>query len=134
MYKNVLEMYSLVYEQMVDAGVARNLPVEEAFWTNDSSEIVETEADASGCKVEVGIEHPEWILFGDKVGTDINQKDDGHIGGTKYCVGHGTKANIERSTNGGRFTLIGLKAVPGEGDVHHHLCCQGAKLWPTDGT
>jgi hypothetical protein len=67
-YENVLEMYSLVYEQMVDAGVARNLPVEESFWTNDSGEPVETEADASGCKVEVDIEHPEWILFGDEQG------------------------------------------------------------------
>ncbi len=107
-------MYSLVYDQMVDAGVARNLPVEESFWTNGSGEQVETEADASGCKVEVDIEHPEWILFGDEVGTDINQKDDGHIGGTKYCVGHGTKANIKSSTNGGRFTLIGLTAASGD--------------------
>ncbi len=107
-YENVLEMYSLVYEQMVDAGVARNLPVEESFWTNDSGEPVETEAEASGCKVDVDIEHPEWILFGDEVGTDINQKDDGHIGGTKYCVSHGTKANIKSSTKDGRFTLIGF--------------------------
>jgi hypothetical protein len=113
-YENVLEMYSLVYEQMVDAGVARNLPVEESFWTNDSGEIVETEAEASGCKIDVDIKHLEWICSGDKVGTDINQKDDGHIGGTQYCVGHGTKANIKSSTNGGRFTLIGLTAASGD--------------------
>jgi hypothetical protein len=111
----VLEMYSLVYKQMVDAGVARNLPVEESFWTNDSSEPVKTEAEASGCKVDVNIEHPdEWILFGDEVGTDINQKDGGRIGGTQYCVGHGTKANIESSTNGRKFTLIRLTAASGE--------------------
>jgi hypothetical protein len=48
------------------------------------------------------------------VGTDINQKDDGHIGGTKYCVGHGTKANIRCSTNGRRFTLARLTAASGE--------------------
>jgi hypothetical protein len=71
-YKNVLEMYSLVYKQMVDAGVTRNLPVKEFSWTNDSSEPVEMEVEASGCKVEVNIEHLEWILFGDEVGTDIN--------------------------------------------------------------
>jgi hypothetical protein len=110
----VLEMYSLVYKQMVDAGVARNLPVEESFRTNDSVEPVEMEAEASGCKVDINIEHPEWILFGDEVGTDINQKDDGHIGGTKYCVGHGIKANIKSSTNDRRFTLIGLTAASGE--------------------
>jgi hypothetical protein len=58
-------MYSLVYKQMVDAGVARNSPVgllKESFWTNDSSEPVEMEAEASGFKVEVNIEPPERIL------------------------------------------------------------------------
>jgi hypothetical protein len=45
------------------------------------------------------------------VGTDINQKDDGHIGGTKYCVSHGTKANLKSSSNGGKFSLIGLTAA-----------------------
>jgi hypothetical protein len=68
------------------------------------------EAEASGCKIDIDIEHPEWILFGDKVGTDINQKDDGKIAGIMYCVSSGTKANIESSMNSGRFTLIGLTA------------------------
>jgi hypothetical protein len=48
------------------------------------------------------------------VGTDINQKDDGHIVGTKYCVSHGTKADIKSSPNGERFTVIGLTAASGE--------------------
>jgi hypothetical protein len=47
---------------MVDAGVARNLPVEESFWTNDSGEPVETEAEAFRCRVDVDIEHPGWIF------------------------------------------------------------------------
>ena len=75
-YENVLEMYSLVYEQMVDAAVARNLPINEQFWTNNLGERVQTEAEASGCKIDIDIDHTERILFGDEVGTDIKQKDD----------------------------------------------------------
>jgi hypothetical protein len=95
-YEYVLEMYSLVYyEQMVDAGVARNLPIDEQFWTYNLREIVQTEVEVLGCKIDIDIEHPEWILFGDEVGTDISQKNDGQIAGTMYCVSRGTKANIK---------------------------------------
>jgi hypothetical protein len=48
-YENVLEMYSLVYDQMVYTGVTRNLPIDEQFWTNNLGEKVQTEAEASGC-------------------------------------------------------------------------------------
>ena len=41
---------------------------------------MESEGDSVGLKVTVEITHPEWILFGDKVGTDISQKDDGNVG------------------------------------------------------
>jgi hypothetical protein len=54
-------MYSLVYDQMVDAGVARNLPIDEQFWTNNLGEIVQTEAEASGCKIYIDIEYPECM-------------------------------------------------------------------------
>jgi hypothetical protein len=110
----VLEMYSLVCVQMVDAGVARNLPINEQFWTNNLGETLQMEAEASGCKIDINIDHPEWILFGDEVGTYINQKDDGQIAGTMYCVSRGTKAKIKGSTNSGRFTLIGLAAALGD--------------------
>jgi hypothetical protein len=113
-YEIVSEMYSLVHEQMVDASVARNLPIDEQFWTNNFGEIVQREAEALGCKIDINIEHLEWILFGDEVETDINQKDDGQIAGTMYCVSRGTKANIKSSTNIGRFTLIRLTAASGD--------------------
>jgi hypothetical protein len=44
----------------------------------------------------------------------LTKKDDGHIGGTKYCVSLGKKANIKSGTNGGRFTVIGFTAASGE--------------------
>jgi hypothetical protein len=56
----------------------------------------------------------EWILLGDKVGTYINQKEDGKIAGTNYCVGKGTVANNKSTTYGGRFTVIGFTAASGD--------------------
>ncbi len=113
-FENIVEMYNLVYDQMVDAGLAKKLSPEDQYWTDDHGSRVETEAEAFGSKIEVEITHPEWILFGDEVGTDINQKEDGQIAGTNYCIGKGTRANIKSSTNGGRFTVIGLTAASGD--------------------
>jgi hypothetical protein len=113
-FENFSEMYTLVYEQIVDAGVAKRLSIEDHFWLNLSGDRVETEEAAFGLKIEVDITHPEWILFGDEVGTDINQKDDGKSAGTNYCIGKGSRANIKSNTNGGRFTVIGLTAAAGD--------------------
>jgi hypothetical protein len=107
-------MYSLVYVQMVEAGLAKNLSVEEQSWVNHYGDRVETGEEAFGSKIEVDITHPEWILFGDQVGTDINQKEDGQIAGTNYCVGRGTRANIKSNMNGGKFTVIGLTGASGD--------------------
>jgi hypothetical protein len=53
--------------------------------------------------------------LGDEVPTDINQKKDGQIAGTNYCVGKGTRENIKSNTNGGtRFTVIGLTVALGD--------------------
>jgi hypothetical protein len=107
-------MYNLIYAQMGDAGLARSLSIEEQFWVNCCGDRVETEEEAFVSKIYIDITHPEWILFGDEVGTDINQKGDGQITGTNYCVGTGTRANIKSNTNGRRFTVIGLTAASGD--------------------
>ena len=36
-----------------------------------------------GTLSKAGVTHPEWIIFGNEVCTDISQKNDGHIGGQK---------------------------------------------------
>ena len=113
-YQNIECMYALVYEQMINSGVARRLPESEHYWTNENGERVESENDAVGMKIEVEITYPEWILFGDEVGTDISQKDDGHVGGQKFVVQKGTRANIKSSHKDGRFTAIGLTAASGD--------------------
>ena len=99
-------MYDLVYEQMVDAGVARRLPESEQYWVGEDGEKVESEVDAVGMKVKIEITHPQWILFGDEVGTDLSQKEDGHVGGQKFVVSKGSRANVKSSHKDGRFTAI----------------------------
>ena len=113
-YANIEKMYHLVYTQMVNAGVARWLPDSEQYYVNDEGEKVESALDSVGLKVEVEITHPEWILFGDEVGTDISQKDDGNVGGQKFVSKKGSRANIKSSHKDGRFTLIGLTAATGD--------------------
>ena len=45
-FENISEMYNLVYDQMVDAGLAKKLSAEDQFWTNHHGIRVETEAEA----------------------------------------------------------------------------------------
>lgn len=51
-------------------------------------------------------------MFGDEVGTDISQKDDGHVGGGKFTAKK-YRANIKASRKDGRLTVIGLTATTG---------------------
>ena len=64
---------------------------------NGDGEIVKSRDEAVGLKVTVEITHPQWIIFGDEVGTDLSQKEDGHVGGQKFVVSKGTRANIKSS-------------------------------------
>ena len=83
-YNNVKIMYDLIYEQMINAGIAVELPEEEQYWVDKDGEELDSDENAVGLKVKVRITHPEWLLFGDEVGTDISQKDDGHVGGQRF--------------------------------------------------
>ena len=113
-YVNVDCMYNLVYEQMINAGIARRLSESEEYWIDENGEKVSSEDNAVGMKVKIEITHPEWLLFGDEVGTNISQQDDGHVGGTKFVVEKGSRANQKSSHTDGRFTAIGITAASGE--------------------
>ena len=54
------------------------------------------------------------VIFGDEVGTDVCQEEDGHIGGQTYVVPVGTRAEIKSSNKSSRWTTIGLTAATGE--------------------
>lgn len=80
---------------------------------NENGETVDSSAGV-GLKVKVQIIHPEWLLFGDEVGTDMSQKNDGSVGGQLFVTSKGTKGNVKSSHTDGRFTLIGLTAASGD--------------------
>lgn len=112
--ENIEQMYDMVYNSWVDAGVARKLPEEEHYWVNDKGERVDNEEEAVGCKVTIELTHPQMVLFGDEVGTDVCQEDDGHVGGQTFVVPKRTRAELKSSTKTSRWTSIGLTAATGE--------------------
>jgi hypothetical protein len=52
-YENIQDMYDLVYEQMVNAGVAKELSPEDQYWVNAEGDRVESESNAVGLKVTI---------------------------------------------------------------------------------
>ena len=113
-YDNIETMYELLYEQMVEAKIAVHLPEEDHYWVDKKGNIVDSEDKAAGHKCTIKLIHPEWLLFGDEVGTDIAQDEDGHIGGQTYLSYNGRKIELTSSKASGRFTVMGLTAANGK--------------------
>ena len=107
-------MYDLVYDQMVNAGVVKYLLPDDHYYVNDKGEKVESESESVGALVKVEVAHHQWILFGDKVGTDISKNNDGHVDGQKNVTAKGTRSNVKSSHKDGRFTVIELIATSSE--------------------
>jgi hypothetical protein len=108
-------MYDLVYEQMVDAGVAQHLPPEEQYWVDEEGNKVDSGDKAAGHKCTIKLIHPDWCIYGDEVGTDTAQDDDEHIGGQTYLsFGGGERVNLTSSKTREHFTAMGLTAGTGE--------------------
>jgi len=111
--ENVDLMYNLVYEKMVRSGVAKQLEPHKHYYVNDKGEIVSKE-ESVGLQVKIDVIHPEYILFGDEVGTEISQKNYGNVGGQKFVKEKGTRSNFKSSHRDGRLTVIGLTAANGD--------------------
>eukprot|EP00957_Ditylum_brightwellii_P063416 4813235-Ditylum_brightwellii.AAC.1 len=64
-------------------------------------------------KVKIRLTHPEYVICGDKIGTDIAQDDDRHIGGQTYLCDARTRAKIAGNSKTAQFTTIGLTEATG---------------------
>ena len=53
-------------------------------------------------------------MFGDEVGTDTNNMDDGNNGGQSYISIKGNRTNLLSSKASGRFQLMGMTAATSE--------------------
>ena len=79
-FANFSQMYTQVYEQMVEVKIAAEVPI-LVWMDNNFTEVLEE--DATGCKVTHDLEHPEMYKVMDEVGGNISQKEYGNKGG-KY--------------------------------------------------
>ena len=113
-YDNIKKMYDLVYAKMVHAGIAEELAVEDQYFIDANNNLVDTEKEAAGHKCELKLKHPSWLLFGDEVGTDTSQEEDGNISGQTYLQFANQRIELTSSKASGRFTVIGLTAATGE--------------------
>ena len=73
-------MYDRVYAAMLDAKVSTPLDESEYYFINISGSRAKTEEEAAVYHIKHHISHPQHVLFGDEVGTDTNQMEDGNNG------------------------------------------------------
>ena len=72
-------MYDLVYDRMEQARILEAL--DEPVWINHEGGIFMSAEESLGMKVTHRLNHPEYMLFVDEVGNNINIKDDGKVRG-----------------------------------------------------
>ena len=85
--KFIWQMYAKIYQNFVNAGVAVTL-LSPKYFNMGGNEVQKEKAYGEACTID--ITHPEWVLFGDKIGCNTNMRGNGNIGGTKYIVAKGT--------------------------------------------
>ncbi len=93
---NISQMYDIMYDEMVDTGVAEKL--DTSMFMNQKGEIVE-KFNGFGRKVDTKLTHPEYCLFADKTRCNTLMKKDVHVAGTKYITAQGTQAQRMASTS-----------------------------------
>ena len=109
-FQNFETMYSLIYPQLIESGVAKKCP---AVWMDEKGNVVE-EGAAFGKKVEEELVHPDYLLFVDEVGNNTNMKEDGRVGGEKKIGVKGEQAQTTIATNDAHYTMLGFTAATGE--------------------
>ena len=102
-FSYIKQMYDVIYDEYVDAGVAK--PRAVSVFMDRAGNICDEESKfGEPCDIE--ITHPEYILFGDETGCNTSQKKDGHAAGTKYVVAVGQVPKTSCVTTDHRFTLL----------------------------
>ena len=113
-HENFVTMYDRVYASMVDTKVATPLDESEYYFINISGSRVKTEEEAAGHQINHHLSHPQFFLFGDEVGTDTNQMDDGNNGVQIYIIINGIKTSLIFSKASVCFTFMGMTTATKE--------------------
>ena len=104
-------MYSHVYEEMEDAGIAIKLVTPK--WQNQDGKDC-TEEDVLGCKITHYFPFPEMGFVMDEVGGNTSQKGDGHMGGKLLVCAKGMVPQTKANTKDKHWTMLGLTALNGQ--------------------
>jgi hypothetical protein len=84
------------------------------LWRNEKGEVVEEEEKAFGMKSKYELIHPDWLLFVDKVGSNMSQSKDGRIGGQNYLCSIDGRPQQRASMKDAHFTFLGFTAASRE--------------------
>ena len=115
-YSNFNDMYRHIIDEMVSAGVAKEL--DEPVWMDREGNVV-GKSNSLGCKVTHQITRPDMCICGDEVGGNISMTGDGHVSGEKKISPRGKVARTRASSKSRKFTMIGLTAFTSE----PVMCC-----------
>ena len=111
MYQNFSQIYEVIEEELIRAGVAVRL--NEPVWMDAEGNHVD-EGDAAGCKVNIDIIKPEMCIVADEVGGNTSQKDDGKIGVERWLTELGTIPQRKISTKNKHYMVLGLTLLNGK--------------------
>ena len=106
-HQNFDVMYTLVYQAMEIAGVAQKMPA--PVYMNKRGDIVSSEKEAYGEPVQYDVNHSDYIVFVDEVGTNTNMKDDNRVGGERVIALVGEDAKETVSVSDHHYTTLGLQ-------------------------
>jgi hypothetical protein len=109
--ENFADMYDVVFEKLVQSGVAEKL--DHFGWRDIENNIVNTEAEACGRQTGYSLVHPDKLVFFEEVGENILQSGDGNDGGHKFMVAKDMPAQVRNSFKDNHFTVLGFTSADG---------------------
>ena len=130
--RNIKQMYDVIYDEMIDAGIASMLEI-PIFTDRNGNEVAEGEK--FGEIQAMVITKPAYLLFADESGFNTSQQKDGNVGGTKFVVECATVPQSTSAHTDHRFTMLPFTSASGEA-----VCCvmifqsdteQVPQLWRT---
>ena len=106
-------MYDMVYQLMIEAGVARKLEQPVRF-CNDGSIGVEGDINVVGLSSNIELLHPQYVVFVDETGSNTNMRTDGQRGRQRVIAESGFDGHQEAIVTDLRYTTMGFTCATGE--------------------
>lgn len=109
----IKQMYGLIYDEMMDAGVAK-MRESLAFCDTQGKIVSDFNNNRYGHKTTIEITEPAYILPANKTGWNKIQKNDGHQAGQRYVCERGTVPSQAVLSTDHCFTLLHITSASDE--------------------